>query len=182
MPREMGSKYESCADINGFSLHAAVRCRADERPAVEQLCRYDARATLSSVVLMLKTPWRDGTTYLVMSPLEFMRRLAALVPRPRLAIRTLCAERAARATALRKPIWGSECQQRVDSVNTRRHQEADLGSHGPSRRTAGSWPGCELARSASPCRWPRSTSRQLTRQCSPRTRAGGDHEEDDTLR
>ena len=24
------------------------------------------------VVLMLKTPWRDGTTRLVMSPLEFM--------------------------------------------------------------------------------------------------------------
>jgi hypothetical protein len=27
----------------------------------------------------LKTPWRDGTTHLVMSPLEFMQRLAALV-------------------------------------------------------------------------------------------------------
>ena len=36
------------------------------------------------VVLRLKTPWRDGTTHLVMSPLEFMQRLAALVPRPRL--------------------------------------------------------------------------------------------------
>lgn len=29
-------------------------------------------------------PWRDGTTHLMMSPLEFMRRLAALVLRPRL--------------------------------------------------------------------------------------------------
>jgi hypothetical protein len=36
------------------------------------------------VVLKLKTAWRDGTTHLVMSPLEFMQRLAALVPRPRL--------------------------------------------------------------------------------------------------
>ena len=36
------------------------------------------------VVLKLKTLWRDGTTHLVMSPLEFMQRLAALVPRPRL--------------------------------------------------------------------------------------------------
>lgn len=34
--------------------------------------------------LRLKTPWRDGTTHLVMGPLEFMQRLAALVPRPRL--------------------------------------------------------------------------------------------------
>ena len=36
------------------------------------------------VVLKRKRPWRDGTTHLVMSPLEFMQRLAALVPRPRL--------------------------------------------------------------------------------------------------
>jgi hypothetical protein len=36
------------------------------------------------VELKVKTPWRDGTTHLVMSPLEFMQRLAALVPRPRL--------------------------------------------------------------------------------------------------
>jgi hypothetical protein len=36
------------------------------------------------VELKLKTTWRDGTTHLVMSPLAFMQRLAALVPRPRL--------------------------------------------------------------------------------------------------
>ena len=29
------------------------------------------------------TAWRDGFTHWVMSPLEFMQRLAALVPRPR---------------------------------------------------------------------------------------------------
>jgi hypothetical protein len=58
------------------------------------LCRYITRPALANervqtnaagqVVLKLKTPWRDGTTHLVMSPLEFMQRLAALVPRPRL--------------------------------------------------------------------------------------------------
>ncbi len=41
-------------------------------------------AAAGQVVLKLKTPRRDGTTHLVMSPLEFMQRLAALVPRPRL--------------------------------------------------------------------------------------------------
>ena len=41
-------------------------------------------AEIRKVELKLKTPWRDGTTHLVMSPLEFMQRLAALVPRPRL--------------------------------------------------------------------------------------------------
>jgi hypothetical protein len=36
------------------------------------------------VVLKLKAPWRDGARHLVMSPMEYMQRLAALVPRPRL--------------------------------------------------------------------------------------------------
>ena len=30
-----------------------------------------------------KTPWRDGTTEVVLDPLDFLARLAALVPRPR---------------------------------------------------------------------------------------------------
>jgi hypothetical protein len=81
-----------CSDIDGFSLHAAVRVEAHERKRLEQLCRYITRPALSDervqlnaagqVALKLKTPWRDGTTHLVMSPLEYMQRLAALVPCP----------------------------------------------------------------------------------------------------
>ena len=37
------------------------------------------------VELKLKTPWRDGTTHLVMSPLEFLQRLAALATEGRLS-------------------------------------------------------------------------------------------------
>jgi hypothetical protein len=47
----------------------------DERIQINAACQ---------VELKLKTPWRDCTTHLVMSPLELMQRLAALVPRPRL--------------------------------------------------------------------------------------------------
>lgn len=93
-PRDGSFRQALCADIEGFSLHAGVRCEAHERQALEQLCRYITRPALASerlqlnaagqVVLRLKTPWRDGTTHVVMSPLEFMQRLAALVPRPRL--------------------------------------------------------------------------------------------------
>jgi hypothetical protein len=36
------------------------------------------------VAFELKTPWREGTTHLGMTPVDFMERLAALVPRPRL--------------------------------------------------------------------------------------------------
>ena len=83
-----------CSDIDGFSLHAAVRVQAHESKRLEQLCRYITRPALADervqlnaagqVELKLKTPWRDGTTHLVMSPLEFLQRLAALVPWPRL--------------------------------------------------------------------------------------------------
>ena len=37
-----------CADQQGFSLHAAVRCDADERQRLEQLCRYITRPALAN--------------------------------------------------------------------------------------------------------------------------------------
>ncbi len=93
-PSATDFKQRLCANLEGFSLHAAVRCAAHERQSLERLCRYITRPAIANervrcnaagqVVLTLKTPWRDGTTHLVMSPLEFMQRLAALVPRPRL--------------------------------------------------------------------------------------------------
>ena len=93
MPREGTARQPLCADIDGFSLHAAVRVESHDRKRLEQLCRNITRPALSDervqlnaagqVELKLKTPWRDGTTNLVMSPLEFMQRLATLVPRPR---------------------------------------------------------------------------------------------------
>ncbi|MFZ2989202.1 transposase [Ideonella sp.] len=94
MPREGPARQPLCPDTDGFSLHAAVRVEAHDRKRMEQLCRYitrparsDERVPLNAagqVELKLKKPWRDGTTHLVMSPLEFMQRLAALVPRPSL--------------------------------------------------------------------------------------------------
>jgi hypothetical protein len=43
VPRQTGFKQDLCADMHGFSLHAAVRCGADDRQALEQLCRYITR-------------------------------------------------------------------------------------------------------------------------------------------
>ena len=83
-----------CANISGFSLHAGVRCEANDRKGIEQLCRYITRPAISNerlainregnAVLKLKTPWRNGATHILLTPMEFMQRLAALVPRPRL--------------------------------------------------------------------------------------------------
>ena len=73
---------------------AAVRWGADQRKELEHLCRHITRPAIANerlkrnragqVVLQLKSAFKDGTTHIVMSPLEFMQRLAALVPRPRL--------------------------------------------------------------------------------------------------
>ena len=91
---EEGNDSERCLQNNGFSLHAGVSCEADERKKLERLCRYVARPAIANdrlkltdcgqVVLQLKTAFRDGTTHIVMSPLELLQKLAALVPRPRL--------------------------------------------------------------------------------------------------
>ncbi|MEO8445776.1 MAG: transposase, partial [Gammaproteobacteria bacterium] len=81
------------ASADGFSLHAGVSAGADERKKVERLCRYIARPAIATgrlsltgqgqIRYTLKTPYRDGTTHVVFEPLDFMARLAALVPWPR---------------------------------------------------------------------------------------------------
>ena len=48
MPRDADFTQPLCADISGLSLHAAVRCGADDRQALEQLCRYITRAALAN--------------------------------------------------------------------------------------------------------------------------------------
>jgi hypothetical protein len=117
MPWETDLNQTLCADNNGFSLHAAVRCAADDRHALEQLCRYISRPALANervqtnaagqVVLKLKTPGRDGTTHLVMSPLEFMLRPAASVPRPRLHPPMTASQPSISAVGC--PVWVASC-------------------------------------------------------------------------
>jgi hypothetical protein len=95
----------------GFSLHAATVCEAWQRSRLERLCRYITRPAIATkrlsvdrqgrVVYRYKQPFRDGSTHVVLEPLDFMfrmngmpraqgcagaaiARLAALVPRPRL--------------------------------------------------------------------------------------------------
>jgi len=84
---------ERVAKANGFSLHAGVSCEGHQKDKRERLCRYISRPavavprlSLSStgkVVYTLKTPYRDGTTQVAFEPVDFIARLAALVPKPR---------------------------------------------------------------------------------------------------
>jgi hypothetical protein len=48
MHREKDFDQNRCADMQGFSLHAAVRCGGDDRQALEQLCRYVTRPALAN--------------------------------------------------------------------------------------------------------------------------------------
>jgi len=84
---------ERVAKANGFSLHACVSCEGHHKDKQERLCRYIARPavavphlSLSStgkVLYTLKTPYRDGTNQVAFEPVDFIARLAALVPKPR---------------------------------------------------------------------------------------------------
>jgi hypothetical protein len=47
MPREATLRQPLCDDIDGFSLHAAVRVEAHDRRRLEQLCHYITRPALS---------------------------------------------------------------------------------------------------------------------------------------
>ena len=59
-------------------------CRYITRPAVST-----ERLSLTSqgnIRYRLKAPYRDGTTDVVLEPLDFIARLAALVPTPRVKL------------------------------------------------------------------------------------------------
>ena len=84
--------------VAGLSLHAGVVARADQRQKLERLCRCISRPTIAEqrlsltpngrVRYQLQTPYRDGTTYVIFEPLDFIARLAALVPKPLLHLTT----------------------------------------------------------------------------------------------
>lgn len=88
-----GSGAPCHAHIAGFDLHAGVAVPAGDRQRLEHLCRYVLRPPIAQdalsidpdgrVRLALRRPWRDGTRALLFDPLDFLGRLAALTPKPR---------------------------------------------------------------------------------------------------
>jgi hypothetical protein len=82
-----------CAAVSGFSLHADMCIPARDRMRLERLLRYAGRPAIAAerlsllpdgrLLYRLKRRWRDGTSHIIFEPLEFLGRLAALVPPPR---------------------------------------------------------------------------------------------------
>src|SRR5690606_11357822 len=87
------------AYLDGFSLHAGVRIHGNDRQGLERLCLYGARGPLSlqrlallpdgRVSYRMKRPAPDGSTHLVLPPLDFLGRIAALIPPPRVHLTRL---------------------------------------------------------------------------------------------
>jgi hypothetical protein len=90
---EADDRFAQVAKVAGFSLHAGVAAQAWERQKLERLWRYISRPAVSekrlslspsgNVRYQLKTPYSDGTTHVIFEPLDFIAKLAALVPKPR---------------------------------------------------------------------------------------------------
>ena len=94
LPSSTEGEYGQLANTSGFSLHAGVFANADEPDKLERLCLYISRPAISEQRLSmtqrgkvryeLKTPYRDGTTHVFFDPIDFISKLAALIPPPRL--------------------------------------------------------------------------------------------------
>lgn len=79
---------------SGFSLNARVWIAGNEREKLEKLIRYMARGPIATerlsesfpnlLIYKMKTPWRDGTTHVSFSRLDFIARLVALIPPPKM--------------------------------------------------------------------------------------------------
>lgn len=90
---EDDGRYDRVAKEAGFSLHAGVAAQAQERDKLEKLCRYITRPAVSEkrlsltsngqVRYQLKNPYNDGTTHVIFDPLDFIAKLASLVPKPK---------------------------------------------------------------------------------------------------
>ena len=81
------------ANVEGVDVHAEVAFDGRDRPRLERLIRYVTRPPLATCRLDehaggrvrygFKKAWKDGTHAVVLKPLDFIARLAAIVPPPR---------------------------------------------------------------------------------------------------
>ncbi len=86
-------RFAQVAKESGISLHARVATQVWERQKLEHLCRYITRPAIAerhisltssgNIRYQLKTPYSDGTTHVIFEPMDFIAKLAALIPRPR---------------------------------------------------------------------------------------------------
>ena len=77
----------------GFNLHANTLIDTDDRDRLEQMCRYIQRPVIAKDRLQefddgrfcyaFKQTWKSGVEGIYFEGLDFLERLAALIPSPR---------------------------------------------------------------------------------------------------
>jgi len=90
--RDIESAWLAAARAGGFSLHAGLDIAPEQREKLERLCSYISRPPVATervaltasgqVRYTLKTPYRDGTTHIVLEPLDLMAHLERTAPQP----------------------------------------------------------------------------------------------------
>jgi len=76
-----------------FDVHGSVSVQRGDRHGLLRLCKYLLRPALGidrfeetsggRVALRFKRPWSDGTSHVVLTPLQLVQRVVALIPKPR---------------------------------------------------------------------------------------------------
>lgn len=79
--------------VAGYNLHVSIPIIGSDRRGLERQLRYMGRPPLSEERLSktadgklrvkLKSAWSDGTSSIILTPMEFLERLVAIVPPPR---------------------------------------------------------------------------------------------------
>jgi len=96
-----------CFAASGFTLHAATSVEAGDSEDLERLCRYITRPPVATeslsvaengdVIFKMKRKFSDGTQFLRFTGPEFLEKLAALTPQPRVNQIRYCGILGARA-------------------------------------------------------------------------------------
>ena len=164
--------YATAVETHGFNVHAGVRIARDDDLAREKLCRYGARPPFAMdrirrlpggrIAYQTKAATGQRARSRLMTPVEFLARLAALVPPPRYP---LVRADPSRLRNLRGE--GTSCRRR-----RQRAPESDLeqsGATGGTSRAALRLPTRGEHRSARASAVPRRPSRARRRFFSRRT-------------
>ena len=81
------------AVLGGYSIHAATYVHKNNRTELERLCRYILRPPVAEercelkgdkVIYYFKSAWRDGTKAIELTGQEFIEKLVAIIPQPRI--------------------------------------------------------------------------------------------------
>lgn len=141
--RLVSSSSEPLAEVGGVNVHAKVAFDGRDRQRLERLCRYLARPPLAQERLALhpdgrvrlgfKAAWKDGTHAVLLDPLDFIARLAALVPPPRFHMVRYHGVLAAHAAVRAEVVPGREPPSPPPQLPLFEAREAPLEPPPPSR-------------------------------------------------